>query len=81
MDIKVQFFSFFKDLAGHSEICLPYVEGERLENCLERIYAKCPQLLPFRRSALAAVGLDYQAQSHLLQPGDVVSLFPPVQGG
>jgi molybdopterin converting factor small subunit len=81
MNVKIQFFSFFKDLAGQPELTLPYVEGESLGNLLDRVYALQPRLVPFRRSALAAVGLDYQPQSHLIKAGDVISLFPPVQGG
>ena len=30
---------------------------------------------------LTAVGLDYQDRGYVLQEGDKVSLFPPVQGG
>jgi molybdopterin converting factor small subunit len=33
------------------------------------------------KSMLIAVGLDYQPRNYVLQPGDEVSLFPPVQGG
>jgi molybdopterin converting factor small subunit len=30
---------------------------------------------------LIAVGVDYQSRNHVLNEGDEVSLFPPVQGG
>jgi molybdopterin converting factor small subunit len=30
---------------------------------------------------LLAVGVDYQDRKYILQDGDEVSLFPPVQGG
>ena len=33
------------------------------------------------KSTLIAVGLYYQGPDHVLQEGDEVSLFPPVQGG
>ena len=34
-----------------------------------------------KRSTLIAVGVDYQPRDYVLQDGDEVSLFPPVQGG
>jgi molybdopterin converting factor small subunit len=34
-----------------------------------------------KKSALAAVGVDYQGGDYPLADGDEVSLFPPVQGG
>ena len=34
-----------------------------------------------RKSALMAVGVDYQHRGYVLKAGDEVSLFPPVQGG
>jgi molybdopterin converting factor small subunit len=34
-----------------------------------------------QRSLLMAVGVDYQPRDYVLKEGDVVSLFPPVQGG
>ena len=30
---------------------------------------------------LVAVGVDYQGRDYVLQEGDEVSIFPPVQGG
>ena len=34
-----------------------------------------------QNSTLLAVGVEYQTRDYVLQPGDEVSLFPPVQGG
>jgi molybdopterin converting factor small subunit len=34
-----------------------------------------------KKSALVAVGVDYQGGDYPLSEGDQVSLFPPVQGG
>ena len=40
-----------------------------------------PKLAAMKKSTLLAVGVDYQPRDYVLQDGDDVSLFPPVQGG
>jgi molybdopterin converting factor small subunit len=40
-----------------------------------------PKLAPAQQSLLVAVGVDYQRADYVLQEGDEVSIFPPVQGG
>ena len=40
-----------------------------------------PKLAAMKKSTLLAVGVDYQPRDYVLQDGDEVSLFPPVQGG
>ncbi|MGN6644764.1 MAG: MoaD/ThiS family protein [Verrucomicrobiota bacterium] len=42
---------------------------------------KFPKLAAMEKSTLIAVGVEYQPRDYLLKDGDVVSLFPPVQGG
>ena len=43
--------------------------------------ARVPKLGTMKKSTLLAVGVDYQTRDYVLQDGDEVSLFPPVQGG
>jgi molybdopterin converting factor small subunit len=40
-----------------------------------------PKLAAMQNSTLIAVGVEYQGRSYVLQEGNEVSLFPPVQGG
>ncbi len=81
MTIRVQFWSYFKDLAGTPETSALLMPGATLDTLLNDIHARFPKLATMRNSTLVAVGVDYQPREHLLQDGDVVSLFPPVQGG
>ena len=81
MKVTVQFFSYFKDLAGMQETVVEVGEGTRIGGLLEELYREFPKLEPMRKSMLVAVGLEYQDKNYVLQEGDVVSLFPPVQGG
>ena len=81
MSISVQFFSYFKDLAGCDCFTANVSEGATMAELLDVIYKQFPKLEPMRKSTLVAVGLDYQDRAYILKEGDQVSLFPPVQGG
>ncbi|HEY6170520.1 MAG TPA: MoaD/ThiS family protein [Verrucomicrobiae bacterium] len=81
MQVNVQFWSYFKELAGCAETTANLGEGATIEALLKEIYARFPKLAPAEKSTLIAVGVDYQPRSYKLADGDEVSLFPPVQGG
>lgn len=81
MNIPVQFFSYFKDLAECAETSVDLSEGASLQNLLDELLGKFPKLDSMKNSMLIAVGLEYQLRDYVLKPGDRVSLFPPVQGG
>ena len=81
MNINVQFFSYFKDLAGCGRVTANISPGATIADLMGVIYKQFPKLEPMRKSTLVAVGLDYQDRSYVLKDGDEVSLFPPVQGG
>ena len=53
----------------------------RVKDLLARLHEKYPKIAPAARSTLVAVGLEYATPTQRLNPGDQVSLFPPVQGG
>jgi molybdopterin converting factor small subunit len=79
--LRVHFYSYFKDLAGSTEVTETVPPGARLEDLLQKLYIRFPKLAAMQKSALVAVGLDYQTGDYALVEGDEVSLFPPVQGG
>jgi molybdopterin converting factor small subunit len=81
MQVTVHFYSFFKDLAGCAETTEALEAGSTLGDLLRQLGARFPGLAAMQKSMLTAVGVEYQARDYVLQPGDEVSLFPPVQGG
>jgi molybdopterin synthase sulfur carrier subunit len=81
MTIRVQYWSYFKDLTGHAVTTEELPEGGTVEDLLKLLHARHPKLAALQHSTLVAVGVDYQGRSHVLREGDEVSLFPPVQGG
>jgi molybdopterin converting factor small subunit len=81
MEIKVHFYSYFKDLTGCPETLVPVAEQATINDLLAKLFLDFPKLVPMQKSMLIAVGLDYQPKTYQLNIGDEVSLFPPVQGG
>ncbi len=81
MHVTVHFFSYFRDLTGCAQTVEAFPSGTTLGDLHDRLADKFPKLAAMKRSTLLAVGVDYQPRDYVLQDGDEVSLFPPVQGG
>jgi molybdopterin converting factor small subunit len=81
MEITVQFHSYFKELTGYAEVRETVAPGATLGALYDQLMARFSKLAAMKRSTLLAVGVDYQTRDYVLQDGDEVSLFPPVQGG
>jgi molybdopterin converting factor small subunit len=81
MQVNVQFYSYFKDLAGCGQATQEISPGESIASLLAKLLVRFPKLAAMQNSMLIAVGVDYQPKTYVLQEGDEVSLFPPVQGG
>lgn len=81
MNITIQFFSYMKELTGIDRMPRTIADGTRLGALHDALCHEHPALNDMSRSTLLAVGLDYQTRDYTLKDGDVVSLFPPVQGG
>jgi len=81
MQITVQFYSYFKDLAGCARTTVALTEGCTLGELHDQLAERFPKLGAMRKSTLLAVGVDYQPRDYVLKEGEEVSLFPPVQGG
>jgi molybdopterin converting factor small subunit len=79
--VRVHFYSYFKDLADAAEISENVPQGSTLETLLGVLFVRFPKLAAMRKSMFTAVGVEYQGAGYVLQEGDEVSLFPPVQGG
>ena len=81
MLVRVCFYSYFKDLAGCAETTQTLARDSTLGDLWTELAARFPKLVPMQKSALMAVGMDYQDRQYVLKEGDQVSFFPPVQGG
>ena len=81
MQIRIHFYSYFKELTGCAETTEHLQPGQKIEDLLKLLIVRFPKLGGMQNSTLIAVGVDYQSRSYVLQDNDDVSLFPPVQGG
>ncbi len=81
MEVKVHFYSYFKELTGCAELTQAIRPDQTLGELLDELGGRFPKLGAMRKSILAAVGVDYQTRDYKLKAADEVSLFPPVQGG
>jgi molybdopterin converting factor subunit 1 len=81
MKVRVQFFSRLRDLAGLSETEIEVPEETKAAELLEALYSRTPSLRDWDKSILVAVGVEFVGRDYILQPGDQISIMPPVQGG
>jgi molybdopterin converting factor small subunit len=81
MRVRTHFYSYFRDLTGCADADLDVPPPGRVADLLASAHARFPRMAPMAKSTLVAVGVEYQGRDYVLQPGDEVSLFPPVQGG
>lgn len=81
MTIRVQFWSYFKDLTGCAQANEELAAGATIGELVQHLHARFPKLVAMQNSTLIAVGVEYQGRDFVLKDGDEVSLFPPVQGG
>ena len=81
MRVTVSFYSWFKELTGCAQLEETLPNGSTVDALLGKLATRYPNLTDLHRSMLIAVGVEYQARDYVLNEGDEVSLFPPVQGG
>lgn len=81
MKTRLQFFSRLRDLAGTSEMEIDVPDGTTAAGLLDILYARTPALRDLDKSILVAAGVEFVDRDYALQPGDEISIMPPVQGG
>ena len=81
MKISIVFYSYFRELTGCSNLSVELPKGAEISKLVAELQRRFPKLKAMEKSTLIAVGVEYQSGNYVLQEGDEVSLFPPVQGG
>ena len=56
-------------------------ESAKVADLLEVLYSRTPTLRDWDRSILVAAGVEFVGRDYVVQPGDQISVMPPVQGG
>ena len=81
MNIQVQFFSRLRELTGLSEMELEIPSATNVTGLLEILYSRTPTLRSWDQSILIGAGVEFVNRDYILQPGDQISIMPPLQGG
>ncbi len=81
MKTKVEFYSVLRDITGCQEIEVTLPEGATIAVLLGGLVTQFPRLTEWDGKLLLAANLDYVDRTHPIQPGEVISIMPPVQGG
>ena len=79
--VHLQFFSRLREVVGVSEREVDVRQGTKIADLLDILYAGAPALREWDKSILVAAGVEFVGRDYVLQPGDQVSIMPPVQGG
>ncbi len=81
MQVRLQFFSRLREIAGVSTGEKEIPKGTTVAELLALLYSETPMLREWDKSILVAAGLEFVGRDYVLQPGDEISIMPPVQGG
>ena len=81
MKVRVQFYAQLRDPAGTREQDVDLPEGATVRDLLNEIYAQQPSLRTHDKSILIGVGVEFADRGYKLNPGEEISIMPPVQGG
>jgi len=77
--IQVIYFAKVRDLVGHNEEDLELSENMQVHSLVDFLEKRHTQLQ--MNGVRVAVNEEFVSGDHLLKPGDVVALIPPVSGG
>ena len=81
MNVRVQFYSQLRDLSGVAELNVDLAGRSTVRELLENIYEQKPALRAYDKSILVGAGVEFVDRDYVIQPGDEISIMPPVQGG
>lgn len=81
MKVKVKFFGSQRKVVGENEIDIELEEGTTLGELIRRLIERYPELKKLDKSTRMSVNHKSAQRSNLLEDGDEVALFPPVEGG
>ncbi len=81
MNVRVQFYSQLRDFSGVAELDVDLAGRSTVRELLENIYEQKPALRAYDKSILVGAGVEFVDRDYVIQPGDEISIMPPVQGG
>lgn len=79
--ISVLYFAQVAELVGTRQETWPLSESLTVENWLEQLTVRYPQLSPLHRRLKIAVNQEYAHKQTVIHAGNEVAVFEPVTGG
>ena len=79
--LQVKLFAQARQLAGRTQIELPWSDGQNVLRLKTELGQCCPALVPLIPSLLVAINNVYAANEAEIRCDDEVACFPPVSGG
>jgi sulfur-carrier protein len=81
MKVEVRLFARARDAAGADRVTVHLPAEARVGDLRAALAAGYPELAPFAKNLLVAVGNDYAADQAVLSEHSEIACFPPVSGG
>jgi MoaD family protein len=81
VQVRVQFYSQVRDLAGGQTLDVDLAHGATVADLLEQLYAQIPALRVHDKTILVGAGVEFVDRHYQIKPGDEIAIMPPVQGG
>lgn len=79
MKIKMRFFASYREIAGTNQVQLQLQEGATVADLLKKLQHDFSGLPA--QGFRVAINAEFVEFSQVIQPGDEVTLIPPVSGG
>jgi len=81
MKVKVRFYSAHREIVGKAEEEIKIEESITINDLMEKLIEKYPELEKIRYSTLYSLNHRYAKGDERLKDGDEIAIFPPVEGG
>ena len=81
VDVRVRYFAAHKELAGVPEETVTVPDGTTVAGLLQVLVRLHPELEGILRDTMVSVNRGVGSADIVLDEGDDVALFPPIQGG
>jgi molybdopterin converting factor small subunit len=81
MRVTVQFFSFYKNLAGAESAEVELPDGAKVAKLVTLLVEQFPGLAPIRERAMFMIGPQIASRETVLNDGDKIIMFQLLGGG
>ncbi|MBS3790749.1 MAG: molybdopterin converting factor subunit 1 [Candidatus Thermoplasmatota archaeon] len=80
-EVLVKFFASARDIVGKKDLKMEIQQNWKVEDVLETIFKKYPELEEMEDQLLISVNKDRTKKNEVLKDGDEIAVMPPVTGG